>query len=524
MSAVLDPPMSPEPSSHPGSDAAIHLDKRRERWILVSVCTALVAVMASVSGLNVAQRDLAVDLGASQGQVLWIINSYTLALAAFLLPVGAVGDRWGRRPVLLGGLALFAFANVTAVLAQTTATMIAARSLAGLSAAMVMPVTLSVITSTFPEEDRAKAIGIWAGFAGSGGMIGMFVSAFTVDVLTWRWLFALPLALIAVSGVTTLVHVPNTRDSASHRFDVVGSVLSAAAVGGLVLGIHEGPERGWTDPLSLAGMTVGLAATVLFALWELRHPAPLLDVRVFADRRLTAATTTITVVFAVMFGSFLVLFPFMQAVLGWSALHSAAGVLPMGAMIMPMSTVAPRLAARHGSRNVTLVGLITFATGLALLAMNASVDGGYFSILPGLMVLGLGMGLSMTPSTTAITESLPPDKQGVASALNDTTRELGGALGVALLGSILSAGYRSSVRDSLQGLPDELVERASDGIGMAMAVAPNAGDAANRVVEAAQLGLVSGWTRAMWIGVVIALVPIAMQIGQRHRSGDGHRS
>lgn len=515
MTVVLDSTLSPEPH-RPGPDS-LHLDKRRERWILISVCTALVAVMASVSGLNVAQRDLAVDLGASQGQVLWIINAYTLALAAFLLPVGAIGDRWGRRPVLLSGLSLFAFANVLAVLAQTTSMMIAARSLAGLSAAMVMPVTLSVITSTFPEEDRAKAIGIWAGFAGSGGMIGMFVSAFTVDVLTWRWLFALPLALIAVSAVSTIVHVPNTRESVTHRFDVVGSVLSAVAVGSLVLGIHEGPERGWSDPIALAGLIVGAAAVVMFALWELRHPSPLLDIRVFANRRLTAATTTITVVFAVMFGSFLVLFPFMQAVLGWSALHSAAGVLPMGAMIMPMSTVSPRLAARFGARTVTLIGLVTFASGLCLLALNASVDGGYFSILPGLMVLGLGMGLSMTPSTTAITESLPADKQGVASALNDTTRELGGALGVALLGSILSAGYRSSVRDSLAGLPPELVDRASDGIGMAMAIAPKAGDNAARVVEAAQNGLVAGWTHAMWVGVVIALVPISLQAFTRRR-------
>ncbi|MGD9755005.1 MAG: MFS transporter, partial [Acidimicrobiia bacterium] len=211
--------------------------------------TALIAVIASVSGLNVAQQGLAIDLGASQGTVLWIINAYTLALAALLMPIGAIGDRWGRKPVLMAGLVLFGLAAVVAAIAPSAGVMIAARVAAGAGAAMIMPVTLSVITSSFPPEERARAIGLWAGFAGSGGMIGLFVSAFMVDVLDWRWTFVLPIVLSAVSLAVTALHVPNSREGAVHPFDTGGSVLSALAIGGLVLGIHEGPEKGWGHPL-----------------------------------------------------------------------------------------------------------------------------------------------------------------------------------------------------------------------------------------------------------------------------------
>ena len=210
---------------------------------------------------------------------------------------------------------------------------------------------------------------------------------------------------------------------------------------------------------------------------------------------------TLLIVFAVMFGIFLVLFPFFQAVIGWSALRSAAALLPMAVAMMPMSTVAPRIAERIGSRTTMLVGLSVFGTGLVVLALQASVAGGYLSVLPGLVVMGLGMGLTMTPATAAITETLPPEKQGVASALNDTSRELGGAMGVALLGSILTAGYRSSITPKLAGLPPELAKPASQGIASAFGVASQAGDKAGLIIDAAKHSFIDGWVRSMWLGV-----------------------
>ena len=495
--------MSTSPDPH-GSPPV--LDPRAQRRVLLAMLTALVAVIASMSGLNVAQQDLALDLGASQGTVLWIINAYTLALAGLLMPIGAVGDRWGRKPVLQAGLVLFGLSGALAAFAPSAAVVIIARIGAGAGAAMIMPVTLSVITSTFPPEERARAIGLWAGVAGSGGMLGLYVSAFMVDVLTWRWTFLLPIVLVAVSAVATTLFVPNTRHGGTHPFDIVGSILSALAIGGLVLGIHEGPEKGWGHPLCIAGLVVGGVALIGFVVWERRHPEPLLDISTFADRGLATGTATLLIVFAVLFGIFIVLFPFFQADIGWSALRSAAALLPMAVAMMPMSTVAPQIAQRIGSRTTMLIGLALVGTGLVVLALQASVAGGYLSVLPGLVIMGLGMGITMTPATAAITETLPPEKQGVASALNDTSREIGSAVGVALLGSILSSGYRAAVEPALAGLPPELAEAAGEGIGAAFAVARNAGEQAPVIIAAAKEAFVAGWVRSIWIGVALAVV------------------
>lgn len=503
-----------------GHHHALVTDPRRQRRILIAMCAALVAVVASVSGLNVAQQDLAIDLGASQNDLLWIINGYTMALAALLLPVGAIGDRWGRKPILLAGLVLFAAANVMGGLASTTTVLLAARVLAGIAAAMIMPVTLSVITSSFPPEERAKAIGIWSGFAGAGGIIGLFLSSFIVDHLTWPWLFATPVLLAITSFVLTTSAVDDSKEEHEGRFDAVGSVVSAFAIGGLVLGIHEGPERGWSDPLTVLGLAVGVVGLVAFVVWELRQDQPLLDVRLFSHRGLAAGSLTLLIVFAVMFGVFLVLPQFTQAVLGYSALKAATSMLPMVFVMMPLSAAAPVLATKLGFRTVLTVGVALFAAGLGLLALLVSADGGYLSVLPGLLVLSVGIGLCMSPATTIITESLPVTKQGVASALNDTVRELGGAIGIALLGSVVSAGYRTSVSDATVGLAPDLAHRVEEGIGSAFGAAMELGGDAPRVLAAAQSALVDGWRLSMWFGVGVAVLTLAYIVVRGPREAD----
>jgi len=520
MSVTTPPAPSQAAEPEPHVHAELVTDPRRQRLILIAMCSALVAVVASVSGLNVAQQDLAIDLGASQNQLLWIINGYTMSLAALLLPIGAIGDRWGRKPVLLTGLVLFVGANGMAALASSTEVLLAARVLAGIAAAMIMPVTLSVITSSFPSEQRARAVGIWAGFAGAGGILGLFVSSFIVDYLTWPWLFAMPIVIAVVSLVLTLKAVSNSTEEQEGRFDAVGSVMSAIAIGALVLGIHEGPERGWTDPLALVGLIVGLVALAIFVVWELRQDHPLLDIRLFAHRGLAAGSLTLLVVFAVMFGVFLVLPQFTQAVLGYSALKSAASLLPMVVVMMPLSAVAPILAKRLGVRNVMATGVGLFGAGLLLLAVMVSAEGGYWSVIPGLLVLSFGIGLCMSPSTTVITESLPVAKQGVASALNDTVRELGGAVGIALLGSFVSAGYSSSVSEATSALSPELAHQVEEGIGAAFAAAPQLGPDAPRIIHAAQLALVDGWQVAMWFGVGLAAASLVYLVVRGPRQSD----
>ena len=506
----------PDPSNN-GGTPPIHVDEHdivvdssgRRRLILAAMCVALVAVVASVSGLNVAQQALAEDLGATQSQVLWIINGYTLALAALLLPVGAIGDRWGRKPTLMIGLVAFCATNLASAFATDPAMLIGLRVLAGVAAAMVMPVTLSVITTSFPREEQAKAIGTWAGFAGAGGIIGLFVSAAIIDNATWPWVFALPIALAVVSFALTAAFVPHSVEHTEGGFDVAGSLLSVVAVGGLVLAFHEGPEQGWTAPITLAAIAAGIAASAAFVAVELRRDHPLLDVRIFAIRGLAAGSVNLFVVFAVMFSLFLVLVQYLQAVLGYSALKAASGLLPMAIMMMPLSTVAPALAERFGFRRTLVTGMLAMTAGLVVFALQASPDGGYLTVLPGTLLLGAGVGLAMSPSTAAITSSLPEEKQGVASSLNDTVREMGGAVGIALIGSVLNAAYQANIEPAAAALPPEVAHPVTEGIGGALAAASQMGAAGPSLVESAQHAFVDGMTPALLLAAGICAAAAA---------------
>ncbi|WP_052423773.1 MFS transporter [Nonomuraea candida] len=493
-------PVQGETAAASGRDAP---DARQLRTILIAVCVALMAVIASVTGLNVAQPDMAVEFGASQTTILWIINVYTLTLAALLLPLGAIGDRLGRKPTLITGLIAFGIAGALAGLAPSAEVMIAARVLSGVGAAMIMPITLAVITSTFPDERRGKAIGVWTGVAGGGGIIGMFLSALLVDVAHWRWLFLLPVVLAAVS-LGMMRSVPDSREHSGHPFDTIGALTSVVAVAGLIFVLQEGPERGWSDPVTLAGLAAGLAALLFFVARGLRRgDASLLDVRLFRERGLAGGSLTLLVVFGVQAGVFVVLFPFLQAVLGWSGLLSTLALMPMAVLMMLTSGVAPRLAARIGARSTMAAGIVLFGAGLALMAGIVSVAGGYLSILPGMLAMGIGMGLAMAPSTEAITSSLPREQQGVASALNDITREFGTALGVALLGALLARGYRAAIDDELGGLPQGAADAARQGVANAIEAAGAAGPHARALADAARQSFVDGWQQAMWAGVVV---------------------
>ena len=339
---------------------------------------------------------------------------------------------------------------------------------------------------------------MWTGVAGGGGILGMFLSALLVDVATWRWLFLLPVVLVVIALAMTLRSVPNSRESAGHTFDTFGALASVVAVVGLVFALQEGPERGWTATLTLVSLAVGVLAAACFVVWELRRrDAALLDVRLFRERGLAGGSITILVLFGVQAGIFVVLFPFFQAVLGWSGLLSTAAMMPMAVLMMLFSGLASKVSARIGARLTMSLGVLLFGTGLALMASIVSVDGGYPFVLPGLLAMGMGVGLSMTPSTEAITSSLPRGRQGVASALNDVTRELGTGLGVAMLGALLAAGYRTAIDGRLDGLPDEAAAAARQGVANAAAAADEAGPYASTVLRAARESFVDGWQHAM---------------------------
>jgi EmrB/QacA subfamily drug resistance transporter len=513
---VLDGPLELGP---------IRKDPRQLRTILVTVCIALMAVIASVTGLNVAQPQLAHAYGASQSSVLWMINVYTLSLAALLLPLGALGDRWGRKRMLLLGLVVFGAASALSGLATSSGMMLAARFMSGVGAAMIMPITLAVITSVFPSEARAKAIGIWTGVAGGGGILGMYLSAILVDLADWRWLFVLPVALVVVAIVLAVRSIPEQRERMAHPFDAVGSVLSMIAVFSMVYALHEAPTTGLGHPSTLVASLLGIIGLTAFVWWEFRRPGALLDVRLFRKRALSSGSITLLTVLGVQAGIMVVLFPFFQGVLGWSGLRSTFAMLPMAVLMMASAAMAPKLVGRIGMRSTVAIGIILEIAAMALMATLVSVDDGYLSVLPGLLAMGVGMGLIMTPSTKAITDSLPPDQQGVASALNDVTRELGTALGVALLGTLVTTGYGHAITTRLHGFPEASVTLARDGLINALGIANDMGSRSATWSHLVRESFVDGWQHAMWVGVavMIGLLGYVLLRGQSAARGiDAH--
>jgi EmrB/QacA subfamily drug resistance transporter len=473
--------------------------------ILASMCLALVLVVASVSSLNLALTGISLDLGTTSSQLTWIADGYTVALAALVLPFGALGDRLGRRTLLLAGTIVFGLAALCAAAAQSPGALIGCRVAMGVGAAMIMPGTLSTITAVFPASKRNRAVSVWAGFASSGAILGLLTCGLILEWFTWRATFVATAVLAAVSFAAALVLAPNTADPEEAMIDFPGYLLSGLGIGALVYGIIEGAEAGWTTTNALVGFTVAAAALLAFVRWELRTPRPMLDVRLFALRGFSTGTLALTVQFLCLFGFFLVGLQFLQLILGYSPLHSAICLLPLGAIVMPMSRVAPHLVERLGQRAVMSAGLVCLGAGLGIMSQ---LDGHstYLHFLGGLIVFGFGMAFTSTPSTTAIVTSLPRAKQGVGSAVNDVSRELGSALGIAILGSLFNTGYSNAVSDATASLPPEAAHAVEESAGAAFAVASQLGTDGQQLAESVRDAFAVGLGDALTAGAAIALL------------------
>ena len=480
-------------------DAAGPVGYRNRNLILAVMCLALVMVVASVSMLANGMPHLAEGLGASQSEQQWIVDAYALTLAALLLPAGALGDRYGRRLALIVGLVIFGGAAALGATAQDPGTLILFRALMGIGAALVMPGTLSTITSVFPPEERAKAVGIWAGFAGTGGTLGLLISGGLLEGFFWGSIFLVTalLALAALVGVVLVV--PSTKATEHVALDPVGSLLSALGIGLVVLAIIEGPEQGWTSAPTLGSLIVGVALIGSFLAYELRSPAPLLDPRLFRHRGFATGSASLFLQFFAMFGFFFVSLQFLQLVLGYSALTAAVALLPMSAFILPLSVVAGSLAERYGHKVVGGFGLALSAAGFGIFAMLGT-DSGYWEFLGATLVIGAGAALAMTPATNAIVASLPRSKQGVASAVNDTSRELGAAFGVAVLGSAFNTGYRNAIEPDLANLPGRIADQAREAPAIAIQIARGLADG-TFLDRAAQAAFTSGMRTSLLLGM-----------------------
>ncbi|MGW3285186.1 MFS transporter [Streptomyces sp. NPDC001002] len=479
-------------------------------------CLALATVVSAMASLNVALPDIARETHATQTQLSWIIDAYSLVFASLLLLAATLGDRFGRRKALLGGLGLFAAVSVTATFCSDPGALIALRAVLGVAAAFVMPATLSTITSTFPSAQRVRAVSIWAAVAGASAVLGLLASGAVLEVWSWRSVFWLNVILASVAVIGTYFFVPESAEREKHRVDAVGAALTVVGLGVLVYSVIQAPEHGWGSVRTLSGIGIGLVVLAGFVGWELRHPHPLLDPRLFRNKPFAAGTLSITLQFFAFFGFIFVIMQYLQLVRGDSALVAALSVLPMSAAMIPSARLAPRLAARHGARRPWVVGLIAVATGLLVLA-ELDAGSSYWLILTGLIPLGAGMGLAMTPATAAITDALPPALQNVGSAVNDLSRELGGALGIAVLGSALNAGYRSNL--DIEGLPAPVADAARSSLAAANVVGTKTGNAS--LIEQARDAFSSGLHLALLTGAggaVLAAVALTLLLGRSNRA------
>jgi EmrB/QacA subfamily drug resistance transporter len=475
------------------------LGRRERRLVLAAMCVALATVVSAVSSLNVALPDVARDLHATQTQLQWIIDAYALVFSGLLLLAGAVGDRIGRKPVLLAGLGLFSAAAASGMLVEDPGALIATRAVMGLGAAAIMPSTLSIITAVFPAGERDRAVSIWAGVAGASALLGLLVSGALLEAFSWHSAFAFTAILGLIALVASARLAPDSKLDRA-QLDVVGGALSALGLTALVYGIIEGPALGWTGPVTLGAFAVAVVLILGFVAWELRRPDPLLDPRLFRLPGFGAGMLSITAQFFAFFGFVFVILQYIQFVLGYSPLLAGVALAPMAVLMMGLSPRVPRLLERFGPARVAPLGLLSMAGGFAVFATGGA-DSTYWLIFAGLVLLGIGAALATTPATTAIVSSLPAAKQGVASAVNDAAREVGGALGIAVLGSALTDSYQSGVPATFGHAPGALAARAHDALPAALALADQIGGPQGASLAAqAQAAFVDGMGLAMLIG------------------------
>ena len=438
------------------------------RWYaLIVLCLTLAVLGIDNSVLNVTIPTLskpasAGGLGATASELQWIVDGYILVFAGLLLTAGSLGDRFGRLKFLDIGLLLFGAGSLFASTASSPTMLIAGRVVMGVGAACIMPATLSLITNIFTDpRERAKAIGIWAAVAAVGVALGPLLGGLLIEDFWWGSVFLVNLPVVIAALVLGWFLLPESFDTSAPKLDPLGSLLSIAGLVALVWGIIEGPSKGWTSEEVLIAFAIAAVVLGAFALWELHCPSPMLDLRFFRNRRFSAASGAITITSMTLYGVVFLFTQFQQLVLGYSPLKAGAVGIPSSILLVLASLGSPKLVARFGSKLVIAFGMSCGALAFLSMSMLGAGTPLWLVIAVGLP-LGLGMGNVLAPATDSIMGALPKEKAGVGSAMNDTTRQVGGALGVAVLGSILSSRFTAEMGDSLgQVLPASTLARRS---------------------------------------------------------------
>lgn len=495
------------------------------RWTILGVLVvSLLVVVLDNTVLNVALRTIAdpvAGIGASQAQLEWAINAYTLVFAGLLFTAGVLGDRFGRRRVLLIGLVLFGIASLLSAYSQTPGQLIAARSLMGLGAAAVLPSTLSIISNVFDPSERGRAIGVWAGAVGLGVAIGPVTGGLLLEHFWWGSVFLINVPIVVAGVVLVLVLVPESRDPNPGRPDLVGVGLSVAGLLALVYGVIDGGEHGFDRPLALLAIVGGLALLVWFVRHERRIGHPSLDIRLFHDRRFSAAIVAIGLVFFAAMGTLFFLSFYLQLVRGFSPLMAGVVLTPFALAQLVFAPRSATMVRRYGPRLVCAVGLALVAVALVGYA-TLGVATPVWVLLVLTFIQGTGMANVVPPTTESIMSTLPPERAGVGSAVSNTFRQVGGALGVAILGAVLSAVYRQRISGALVGLPEPVRAQAAESISGAHGVAPSAGPNAAALLDAANHAFVGAMHWAAASSAVVAAVGVAVAFAFLPRHANPH--
>ncbi len=464
----------------------------RNRWLALAVlCVSLLIIVIDNTIVNVALPTLVRDLGANISELQWVVDAYTLVFAGLLLLAGTLGDRYGRRRTLLLGLATFGIASAAAAFAGGVGQLVTARAVMGAGAAFIMPATLSLLTSIFSDaRERAMAIGIWAATAGVGVAMGPVVGGFLLDHFWWGSVFIVNVPIVAAAIITARLLVPESRSPVAHRIDWGGACLSGVGLVVFVWAIIEAPSKGWTSVPLLAAAVLSATALVAFVAWERRVDEPLLDVRMFRNARFSAASLTVTVLFFALFGFLFLSTQYLQFVLGYSPSAAGLRMLPYAGAMIVAAPMSSKLVARLGTKRVVTAGMLTFAAGLGI-AATITTTTGYSRLAIAMLFMGAGMGLAGAPATESIMGALPSDRAGIGSAVNDTTRELGGALGVAIVGSVVSSLYSNQL-ELPDNVPVSAAHAARSSLGAAVQIG---GDLGTQVGAAARDAFVHGMSR-----------------------------
>ena len=468
------------------------------------LCLVLVVIGMDNLILNVALPTLVRDLQASASQLQWVVEGYILAFAGLLLSMGSLGDRFGRKRALTAGLLVFLGGSVASAFAGSAGVLIATRTAMGIGAALIMPATLSIITDMFPEKERGRAIGVWAGVAGLGIVLGPTVGGWLLGHFWWGSVFLINLPIVAVALLAGWALVPESRDPRATPLDPGGALLSITGLVALVYAIIKAPDDGWTDPVTLWSFAAAAVTLAVFVAWERRSTHPMLNIGLFRDPRFWAASVSVTLVFFALNGGLFILTQHLQFVLGYTPLQAGVRVLPVAALVVA-APLAARLVEGVGTKLVVVAGLVIVAGALWLLS-SVQLGDGYGRVAATLALLGIGMGFVVAPATESIMGSVPLAKAGVGSAMNDTTRQVGGALGVAVLGSVLAAGYGAAIQPVLRGAPPPIAQAAGDSIGAAATIAAQLGPPGQGLLEAARSAFIQGMGDAVQVGAGVAAV------------------